>query len=286
MLGHSTEAPGSAAFGITLPAMTDDKTMEPEAVVELRRAVDRADAIRERDRRMVRDPRPGSLASVDAAIPHARWVQMSARMALGVASDHLTSWKLIVDGRLIPIYSPMTLLRAALEGAVMCRWLVDSRPDPLERVARGIAAQLADYDERRKWEAAIGAQERPPGAGRSGAERLADLVAARDADGIPTVHLPGMTDLAKQFGAPGYRDISGFYRLMSAFAHAKPWALHATKLEPAGPSSVPGLRGGEVTSSDAILIRATDLVAGLVETAVMDLESYLGVDGKDQRQPT
>jgi hypothetical protein len=197
-------------------------------------------------------------------------------MALGVASDHLTAWKLIVYGGLIPIYSPMTLLRAALEGAVMCRWLVDPRPEPLERVARGVAAQVADYDERRKWEAGIRAPARPARAGKSASDRLAELTAARDKDGIPVVRLPGMTDLAKRFGAPGYRDVSAYYRLMSAFAHAKPWALHATNLGPAVATSASGWQGGPVTSSDTVLVGSTNLVAGLVETAVMDVEAYLG----------
>lgn len=251
--------------------------MEPEAAVELKRAVDRADEIHARAQGVSREPQFGSLAASDAAVAHARWVILSANMALGVASDHLTAWKLVVDSRVIPIYSPMTLLRAALEAAILCRWLVDPRPDPLERVARGVAAQVADYDERRKWEATIGApDERPPGAGKSGASRLADLVAARDADGIPVLALPGATDLAKSFGAPGYRDVSGFYRLMSAFAHAKPWALHATSLGPSAALSTAGLQGGRVTSSDHVLVGATNMVAGVVETAVMDVEAYLG----------
>ena len=255
--------------------MNVPRSMEPRVTAELRRAVGRADQIHARAQGVPRDPIPGSLAASDSAVPHARWVLLSANMALGVASDHLTAWKLVVESRLIPIYSPMTLLRAALEGAVLCRWLVDPRPDALERVARGVVAQVADYDERHKWEAAIRAPEPPPGAGKSGAGRLADLIAARAADGIPVVRLPGATDLAKRFGAPGYRDVSGYYRLMSAFAHAKPWALHATTLGPSTATS-PGVQGGVVTSSDLVLIGATHLVAGLVETAVMDVEAYLG----------
>lgn len=251
--------------------------MEPEAAVELKRAVDRADEIHARAQGVPREPRPGSLAASDAAVPHARWVILSANMALGVASDHLTAWKLLVESRVIPIYSPMTLLRAALEAGVLCRWLVDPRPDPLERVARGVAAQVADYDERRKWEVTIAApEERPPGGGKSGAARLADLKAARDADDIPVIRLPRATDLAQGFGAPGYRDVSGFYRLMSAFAHAKPWALHATTLGPSAAMSTPGLQGGQVTISDHVVVRATNMVAGVVETAVMDIEAYLG----------
>jgi hypothetical protein len=251
-------------------------SMELKANAALKRAADRADLIRDRIARLHRDPLPGSLATSDGAIPHARWVLASAHMALGVASDHMNAWRLLVNGRLIPIYSPMTLLRAGLEAAVLCRWLVDPRPTSLERVARGVAAQVADYDERRKWEAAVGAHERPPGTGKSGAARLTDLISARGAAAIPALRLPGVTDLAKAVGAPGYRDVSGYYRLMSAFAHAKPWALHATTLGPSAPTATPGMQGGVVTSSDVVLVGATDLVAGLVETAVMDVEAYLG----------
>lgn len=254
--------------------MDDQSPMDPEATVALRRAVARADEIHVRVQGVPRKPPAGSPAASDAAIPHARWVLLSASMAIGVASDHLTAWKLVVDGGLIPIYSPMTLLRSAFEGAVVCRWLVDPRPTPLQRVARGVAAQVADYDERRKWELAVGAPERPTGAGKSGTDRLAELRASRQRDGIPVVQMPGSTDLAMRFGAPGYRDVSGFYRLMSAFAHAKPWALHATKLGPAA-ETAEGLLGGLVTGSDQVLVGTTVLVAGLVETAVMDLEAYL-----------
>ncbi len=66
-----------------------------------------------------------------------------------------------VAGGLIPTDAPITLFRAALEGAVMTRWLVDPRPVPRERVGRGVAAQLKDYDKRRKFEAAAHAQLRP-----------------------------------------------------------------------------------------------------------------------------
>lgn len=256
--------------------MDEQILMESEATVGLRRAVDRADAIHARVAALHQDPRPGSTAASDAEIPHARWVLLSARMALGVASDHLTAWRLIVDTRTIPIYSPMTLLRAALEGGLLCRWLVDPRIAPPERVARGVSAQMADYDERRKWEEAIRAPDRPAGSGKSGADRLADLVAARDADGISTVRLLGPTDLAKGFGAPGYRDVSWLYRLMSAFAHAKPWAVHATTLGPYGATSVPGLEIGVITSSDRVLVAATNHVAGLIEAAVAEVEGYLG----------
>lgn len=266
--------------------MDDHTRMDSDASAELLRAVGRADAIRERAQRRIGDPQPGSLAAADAAIPHARWVIVSANMAVGVAADHLFAWKLIADGRLIPVYAPMTLLRTALEGAVLTRWLVDPRPGALERVSRGVAAQLDDYEERRKFEAsarshakAEGLPEPPPPTdpAKSAVDRFAELTAARDAAGIPAIRQPGPTYLMTRFGAPDYRDVSWLYRLVSAFAHAKPWALHGTTLGPTSPSGTPGMQGGQVTASDNIIIGTTDLVAGIVETAILDLESYLGI---------
>ena len=91
--------------------MDDHVPMDPEATAELRRAVDRARPIHATVQGVFRAPQPGSIAASDAAIPHARWVLLSADMALGVASDRLTAWKLLVESRLIPIYSPMALFR-------------------------------------------------------------------------------------------------------------------------------------------------------------------------------
>lgn len=97
------------------------------------------------------EPRPGSTAAVDLQrSPHARWIQTSASIALGGAADHLSTWQVVVQARRLPTYAFATLLRAALEAALVTRWLVDSRVSPGERVGRGIAAQLADYAERAK----------------------------------------------------------------------------------------------------------------------------------------
>ncbi len=271
---------------VTIGVMADHTQMDPEASAELHRAVARSVAIHERAQRKIGDPRPGSPAAADAVIPHARWIITSANMAVGVAADHLFAWKLIVDGRQIPVYAPMTLLRTALEGAVLTRWLVDPRPGALERVSRGVAAQLDDYDERRKFETSVKARAKteglleplPPSApGKSGADRLAELITARDDAGIPAIKQPGSTDLMMRFGAPDYRDVSSLYRLVSAFAHAKPWALHATSVGPTSPSGTQGIQGGQVTANDDVIIGTTDLVAGIVETAIGDLERYLGI---------
>jgi hypothetical protein len=74
--------------------MDDHVPMTPEATAELKQAVDRADQIHARSQGVPRDPHPMSLAATDAAIPHARWVLLSANMALGVASDHTLADKI------------------------------------------------------------------------------------------------------------------------------------------------------------------------------------------------
>jgi hypothetical protein len=198
-------------------------------------------------------------------------------MGLNVSVDHLFAWGLIIRGGLLPIYSEMTLLRGALEGALISRWLLDPRATPMTRVAQGVAAQRDDYDERRKFEESIKAPPRPAGAGKSGADRLADLTKVRDRDGIPVVPFRRATYLAAGYGVPGYSDISWLYRLVSAFAHAKEWALTATTLGLSTDAHTPGVKYGGVTASESIVLSATGIVIDHVETAVAEYQAYLGL---------
>jgi len=218
------------------------------------------------------------MARADGEVPHARWIQTSANIALGVASDHLTTWQIVVASGQLPTYAGATLLRAALEAALLTRWLVDPRVSSEERVARGIAAQLADYMERAKFEAvAKTSGSRPPGSGKSATERTSELVAARDAANLPVVKFRGPTSLAREYGASGYRDISWLYILLSAFAHAKPWALNATQLSPGVPTSVAGISRTSAAASDTLVIGGTEIVTGHVEVAIVEHETYLGL---------
>jgi hypothetical protein len=244
----------------TLLGMESQGPMDSQAARDLVAAVDRAVEIRDRVTRLG-DPFPGSVAAIDATIPHARWVVVTAAIALGVAADHMVTWRNIVHAGSIPIYAPMTLLRSALEAAVLTRWVVDPRCDPTSRVARGIAAEIDNHRERGLFEVAVHAPPRPPGTGMSGADRQAELAAARDAAKIPRVELLGMTGLAAAFGAPGYADVSWLYRLLSAFAHGKEWSLFGTAMEPPVPAATPGVKRGRVTSKDTVLIGSTSRVA-------------------------
>lgn len=261
--------------------MTDTTNMDPDAARELRTTLLRVDDLRSRAGRRPPEARPGALGAADADVPHARWVVAGANMAIGVAVDHLYAWQQLVGAGPIPIYAPMTLLRTALEAAVTTRWLVDPRPSARERVGRGIAAQLDDYDERRKFETIARARTPgypPPSAGaKSAPDRIADLKADRDGAEIPVVRLLGPTELMKNWGAPGHQDFTWLYRLLSAFAHAKPWALHATNIGPTGPSDTAGLSSGVVTASDLVLCGATIAVTDTTAAALAELEAYLGI---------
>jgi hypothetical protein len=258
----------------TICAVDGNESMDPGAARDLLAAVDRAVEIRDRVMRLA-DPVAGSLAAADASIPHARWVYVTASIALGVAADHLMTWRGIVRSGSIPVHAPMTLLRSALEAAVLTRWVVDDRCDAQTRVARGIAAEIDNHRERGLFEDAIHAGPRPPRVGLSGAERRAELAAARDAAQIPRVALPGKTSLAADYGAPGHADLTWLYRLLSAFAHGKEWSYFGTTMGPPVASPMPGVQRGRVTASDNILVGTSSRVALCVEIAVIDAERYL-----------
>jgi hypothetical protein len=248
--------------------------MDPEAVQELRTALARLDALHSRAEAVNgTDPQAGSAGAADAALPHARFVLTNAGRSLTVAVDHLGAWSLIVQAGTIPLFAPMTLLRAALEAASLARWLIDADVASATRVARGVAVQLADHEERKRFETA-GEIPAGPG-GKSAAGRAADLRAARDRDGVPLLPVERATTLAKLYGPPGHADRSWLYRLTSAFAHGKEWALLAMTLgqtEAAGE----GYGRGLMSANDKLVAGTTTLTVLQVELSVGAMEAYVG----------
>lgn len=259
----------------------DTRPLDPEASTRFTEALARVEGLERRLQIVARaEAESDSRATADGASPHARYILMFSGMAMAVAVDHLVAWRRIATSGPIPIYAPMALLRGAFEAAVLVRWLVDRRVAASERVGRGIAAQLVDYEERGKFEAdAKSPEERPSGMGKSARARHADLVAARRNDGIPIVPMLGPTALAGGYGVPGFRDQRWLFRIMSAFAHAKPWALNATTMGPVTAHGTPGLMRGAVTTSDIVIVGATTIVVDHVETALLELETYVGLAG-------
>lgn len=69
-------------------------------------------------------PETGSTAAADCHEPLAVHAHQYPCQLLGGAFDHLLALqKVVLDGRVIPLYSAMTLLRGALEAVWMARWV-------------------------------------------------------------------------------------------------------------------------------------------------------------------
>jgi hypothetical protein len=253
------------------------KPIDAASAKELHAALDRVDGLVRRHAAVVRaTPASGSSGHADKLLPHARWLGLHSLRSIAVALDHLQAWQLMVRGKTLPMYSPMTLLRGALEGSARCRWLIDASAQPLERVARGIAMQVDDYRERHAWELALPHLPEQSETWQSAAGRLYALKAARDAAAIPTVPFPGPTYTAKHHGLGEGADRSWPYRLTSAFAHGKEWALLAMTIGE-GIVTEDGVRLGPVSSNDAFVAGMTRITVDQMELAIGELEDYLGM---------
>jgi hypothetical protein len=220
----------------------------------------------------------GTLAEADDALPHARFVAMYATQALAYALDHLSAWQMLVDAGRIPIEAHVTLLRAALQGSVRCRWLVDATIDSRTRVARGYATRRDDQIERDKYEGSSEGGPRPaPASGKTAAERLVELEDARKATldpvdptvGIPIVGFTDDTSLMKTYG------LERWFRLASAAAHGKEWVFGAASLAPSPDASTrPGVSHGAISANDDVVLGLTSAAIAAVAQAIAALEAY------------
>lgn len=260
-----------------LPSVTEPTPRELATMAaiyeEIRRRLGGLDGLERRLEAATRvPPSLGSLQAADHGYPDARFVSLHASQALFSAIDHLNTWRLLVDRpgvAFIPILAHLTLLRGAIEGALRCRWLVDPAIDSRTRVARGYAAKRDDYLERGRFETSSKKSEAALArtGGLSAAQRVAELDATRDAAGIPSVGFKDTTALAIHYGWERW------FRLASAAAHGKEWALVGTDIDSSEPVS-PGVLGGPVSASNEVALGLTLVAARLVEAALAQFEAY------------
>ena len=260
--------------------MTDrGLNQDPVVTARIRHTLAAVAPLGQRHERTVRShPVPGSAAQLDLALTDHPSAVVLAGGVLSVALDHLTAWKALIDGGTQPTAAHMSLLRGAMETAVLCRWLVDWRVEPTERVQRAVAAQLDDYGQRSRFEALMGLDTAPrTGHARSAVERIEELKAAAAAAGIPVVPMPTMTNLFARFGSPGHEDHRRWYQLVSAYAHGKEWALLLAGfvIEPPEPGNIGAVRG-KVSANDDLAAGMTALAVGYVSTALQEFASYKG----------
>jgi hypothetical protein len=70
-------------------------------------------------------------------------------------------------------------------------------------------------------------------------------------------------------------ELERWYRLASAAAHGREWALGAAKLEPhVGAETPPGVIHGTVSASDDVVLGLTIAAIAAVTRAVVDFERY------------
>ncbi len=259
---------------------------DSKATAELTRALSKVPDLGVREQAIVRadQKEPGSLADVDGRHPLGRYVWELAPALLGAAGNHLETWRhLVAKAKYHPAWAHMSLLRVALETSCLARWLLDPTKETATRVQRGVAAQLADYQERATWESTSGADKLPRRKGRTGAERVAELTAARDAAMIPSLRVMSYVDLCDHYAVAGSLGGAAVYRLASAFAHGKQWTLLLADVEVPTDGRVdePGPR--EITSSDTVSVLATTCAVRTFEAAVSDYERYAGRPSQDSR---
>lgn len=214
----------------------------------------------------------GGLAELDPDVPDGRFVFIHGSQALATALDHLAAWRLLVEGGTFPIQAQMTLLRAALEACLRARWLLDGLVGASVRVARGYAAKLDDFRERRRWEGAPRSpyddDERPRRrpTWRAASQRLDDLDRQRRRAGVPVEAYADATSLARAYG------LERWFRRASAAAHGKEWVLGDAQIDERGDAG-PGVRQGLVSANDRLLLQLTSITLEILGEAIADLEA-------------
>jgi hypothetical protein len=263
---------------------------DPEITARLVAAVSQVPALWEQLTAVARTASsPQSEATKDAAMPLGHYGAILAGAHLSNGIEHLLSWHRLLmpptpEGQPVqawqPIAAHVTLIRAPMEGAVMCRWFVDLKAGSTVRIQRAVALLLDDYRNRRAWESDLGvAPDSPFGEGKTGAQRYVDLLKARKAAKIEEVEVLNYTDMFGLYA--GYRTPCpgrAMYRLLSGWAHGMEWPQGTAKLEAMkdGPK-VPGGGVGRLSADDEMSATYTAIAVRLARTALHELMTYRGL---------
>jgi hypothetical protein len=227
--------------------------------------------LRERFFSLADGPEPDSPALLDARLPKGEIVRMHAMSFMGSAVDHLVAWRALFGAGILPTFAHMTLIRSAVEGASLARWLVDPTQTPAVRVSRGIGARLWDLDQLRKAEdVAKRSGQRPE---MIASRRLRELRGAIDASGLRVTNQVGYTDAARDHG-PGEAP----YRILCAFAHSTLSITMAASIlqDVGGPADAGGLIPYRFVANAHYAYWATRTAVGTVRVGIDELESYHG----------
>ena len=158
---------------------------------------------------------------------HVETAYSQASILIEVASDHLSAFVRAITQPALSI-SPWSSIRGVLEAASISRWLLDASLQAPGRASRSLQFRCEGLSQQVKFARVSGDDEYLKGAVR----RLEDVLQhasthglelRQDAQATPKALLnpmPPTTDLIKD-----YLGEEAAYRLLSAMAHAHPWAL-------------------------------------------------------------
>lgn len=226
---------------------------------------------------------PRSLAERDGRRRIGRHALELGATGISAAVEHLDAWRILYEvAHVLPSFAHITLIRTAVEGSVKARWLLDTAITSDERLARGVSAQRADYEERRKFEEAAGMVAPRTGSFKPAKERISELEKAARSVGIPVRKPPDRIRLFDQYVFPAVesqtpRKVGGvLYRLISGPAHAMQWSLMtgSVDVEFVEEASDHLTRLGRITGNEQTALTATLVGVLITLDALKDLESY------------
>jgi hypothetical protein len=260
--------------------------MPEETLTALLTELSRLDGLRQRfGVAVLTPPAEGSAAQADQGNRLRAYAYDQAAIAISASLDHLYAWWNLLRGGEMPTYAHLTLLRTAHESALLAYWLTEPGIGLDLRMARGVAAQAADYDERRRFEDSIGRTTVTPPA-RLAEDRLADLMASaadldlvrpdRRGNNVLAVSVPATVELFDLYEPPvkpGARP-QFLYRLYSGYAHAKQCALTQGAVQQA-PFDSSGRTIALVQGNDGTAVVATERAMNAAERATKAYEALL-----------
>lgn len=198
-----------------------------------------------------------------------------------VGLDHLIAWRMLrLKAGIQPSFGHLTLLRGALEGTSIARWLCERGIGPDERTRRAAGVQLADFEQRLRFERRMADRlQKPTGAAKTAAQRIEALQRVLRKQQVKPIGMPSATDLFARYALPSDPEkLAGesLYRLISGIAHAKVWSLYGISELGETIDQGAGRYAVRVEANDELALGATAIAMRVATEALQDLEWYAG----------
>jgi len=224
-----------------------------------------------------RGPAVGSEAARDGQTELGQLAWVLAQAAAAVGLDHLVTWQVLrLECSSQPSFAHLTLIRSAIEGMVVARWLCDPNIDTRQRVQRAAGVQAADYKERLRFEREIARPTEAIGDSRTAEQRIEEFQELLSRDDVKPIEMPNATELFAWYVQPaGSAQGVGesVFRVLSSIAHAKVWSLHAIS-ELGEVSSYERGQAVTTTASDEVGLAMTAAAMLVAADVLADLRQY------------